>query len=186
MCASVLAACGLGSVMAGSKQAVETKADNVAAPTTVAYQQDFEMFDVGDDSGTIWSKDQLFWFNDWVATPTIVEKSGHKGLQYQYADLSSGALGGIGSGAISNLSRLVQGQKYRVSFYLELETSTTGGFVMEPQCANWTGVRIDKTTIERRNWQTTTNVQGHEIIIHLNFHQTKIQLISTLVFLLKI
>ena len=173
LCALALAAGGLGALAASPKASKQAyAAESTSARSVVAYEQNFDNLN-GQNIDELWGEDQLFWFVEAKADAKITTKNGKKGLEV--ISYENGEFGGIGSGATSNLSKLVVGQRYRVSFYFEMDAAAENAtFFMEPYDTDWTGVRITHTDMFVQNWQTTFNLQVHGNVFSFEFvvHKT--------------
>ena len=121
-----------------------------AAETTlkpyVPYAEDFERFAAGANGNTVYQDAGLFWFSELVSG-TVIDVEGDKQLKYAINSVQSdnfAPLGGIGTGAINNLEKLVSGQKYHLSMYVDLSNVAAGSTLyIEYQTEHdWVGVTI--------------------------------------------
>ena len=177
LCALALAAGGLAALTGKGKASEQAfAAESTSARSVVVYEQNFDNLS-GQNIDELWAEDQLFWFVDYRADAAIKTVNGRKGLEI--TSFENGEFGGIGSGATSNLAKLVTGQRYRVSFYFEMNAAAENAtFIMEPYDSDWTGVRITKTDMFVQNWQSTFNLQVHGNVFSFEFvpHKTSTEL----------
>ena len=120
-----------------------------AAETTlkpnVAYAEDFEGYAVDANHDEVYQAKGLFWFDSSMISAKVVDRDGDKQIKYTIENFNGtySTLGGIGSGAIGNLVKLVDGQKYHFSMYVDTTNVAAGSTLwIEYQETNWVGAKI--------------------------------------------
>ena len=139
---------------------------------TTFYNQNFDSMS-GSGASTLWDQDKLFWFNDTVDV-SISTVEAKKGLLYTEINNDEYSIyGGIGSGAINNLSKLEKNKRYTLSMYVKINSEQEGKtFYVEPQFAEWTGVKIVDGVAIAQNNATTFNVKYENNILSFDFVAT--------------
>ena len=124
------------------------------------YEEDFESFGVGDNGDAVYNSKKLFWFESGV-TPSIIESNGSKALEYKINNNNEYTVfGGIGTGAIDNLAKLVSGEKYVFSVDLNMQgTTASSELFIEYQVNSWTGIKVSNSGVSILNDQTTFNAK---------------------------
>lgn len=124
------------------------------------YEEDFESLGVGDNGDAVYNSKKLFWFESGV-TPSIIESNGSKALEYKINNNNEYTVfGGIGTGAIDNLAKLVSGEKYVFSVDLNMQgTTASSELFIEYQVNSWTGIKVSNSGVSILNDQTTFNAK---------------------------
>ena len=124
------------------------------------YEEDFESLGVGDNGDVVYNSKKLFWFESGV-TPSIIESNGSKALEYKINNNKEYTVfGGIGTGAIDNLAKLVSGEKYVFSVDLNIQgTTASSELFIEYQVNSWTGIKVSNSGVSILNDQTTFNAK---------------------------
>jgi hypothetical protein len=120
-----------------------------AAETTlkpnVVYAEDFEGYAVDANHDEVYQAKGLFWFDSSMISAKVVDRDGDKQIKYTIENFNGtySTLGVIGSGAIGNLVKLVDGQKYHFSMYVDTTNVAAGSTLwIEYQETNWVGAKI--------------------------------------------
>jgi len=145
----------LPTLMSMQAKTINVKAEESTLNNSI-YEEDFESLNVGDNSDAIYNSQNLFWFDGGV-TASVVNKNGSKALQYKVnSDSEYTAFGGIGTGAISNLAKLVIGERYVFSADLTMTgTSDDAELFFEYQVDSWTGVKVSNNDVTILNSAST-------------------------------
>lgn len=124
------------------------------------YEEDFESLGVGDNGDAVYNSKKLFWFESGV-TPSIIESNGSKALEYKINNNNEYTVfGGIGTGTIDNLAKLVSGEKYVFSVDLNMQgTTASSELFIEYQVNSWTGIKVSNSGVSILNDQTTFNAK---------------------------
>lgn len=139
----------------------EVKAEESTLKNNI-YEEDFEELSVGDSGDAIYKSKNLFWFDGGV-NASIVESKGSKALQYEVNSSTSDGFtvfGGIGTGAISNLAKLVTGERYVFSADLTMSgTTDSSELFLEYQVDSWTGVKVSNNNVNILDTASTFNAK---------------------------
>lgn len=147
----------LPTLLATSTKAVKAEESTL---NNYIYEEDFESLGVGDNGDAVYNSKKLFWFESGV-TPSIIESNGSKALEYKINNNNEYTVfGGIGTGAIDNLAKLVSGEKYVFSVDLNMQgTTASSELFIEYQVNSWTGIKVSNSGVSILNDQTTFNAK---------------------------
>ena len=118
------------------------------AANEYVYYEDFESYSVGTVGDEVYQDKGLFWF-DSSSSNVIQNIDGNKKMVYSTLSKDAGGytkLGGMGTQAHNNLDKLIEGNYYELSLYLDIKsTSDSVQFWVEYQnnSIGWTGVVFD-------------------------------------------
>lgn len=148
---------------------------DAAAPSTTIkpeklYEETFESYAVGATGTDIYNDKKLMWF-DSGANASVVDVYGDKQLEYQIISAGEYAtLGGIGTGEIKNLSKLVGGTTYHFSMYIDTLQATAGSTLwVEYQSDIWVGAKIIDGVASPCSVEGISNLKYDNNILEFDF-----------------
>ena len=106
-----------------SKQSISVDASegSPALQEEILYYSDFNQYANGDDASAMWGKDNFFWVELDRAIATVKSREdGRHGIEFALTGVQHALIFGMGSGQAGLLSRVVAGEKYHFSMYVDV------------------------------------------------------------------
>ena len=161
----------LAVVLLGSNLTKISAAEGTTLKPEVLYFSDFENYEVGATGNDVYDAEKLMWFETMVGAK-IVDVEGDKQLRYTIEDIDGGftRFGGIGTGEIGNLAKLVGGQKYHFSMYVDTTNAAAGSTLwIEYQSDVWVGAKITNGVAEPCDGNNVFNLSYVNNVLEFDF-----------------
>ena len=87
----------------------------------ILYYSDFNQYADGDDASAMWGKDNFFWVELDRAIATVKSREdGRHGIEFALTGVQHALMFGMGSGQAGLLSRVIAGETYHFSMYVDV------------------------------------------------------------------